>query len=121
MGIYTHRDSLSLENMITKRENQFCYSACFIEERRRGKRKHPNQITFPSNMKHGVNKRLTFPFGALIPVRQISCHFLPGSVIIYHSSGMNRTRYISLNLVLSLSFPDKLAELGAVDKIHILT
>lgn len=49
-------------------------------------------------MMHGVNKRLTFPFGALIPVRQIPCHFLPGNVIIYHSSGMNRTRYISLNL-----------------------
>lgn len=72
-------------------------------------------------MKLGVNKWLTFPFGTLIPVRQISCHFLPGNVIIYYFSGMNRTRYISLNLALPLSFPDKLAELGAVDKIHIFT
>lgn len=34
---------------------------------------------------------------------------------------MNETRYISLNLTLPLSFSDKLAELGVVDKIHILT
>lgn len=58
-------------------------------------------------MKLGVNKRLTFPFGALIPVCQISCHVLPGNVTIYHSSGMNQARYISLNLILPLWFPDK--------------
>lgn len=60
------------------------------------------------------------PFGALIPVCQISCHFLPGKVIIYDSSGMNQSRYISLKLTLSLSLIS-LAELGAVDKIHIFT
>lgn len=69
-------------------------------------------------MKLGVNKRLTFPFGALIPVCQISCHVLPGNVTIYHSSGMNQARYISLNLILlSVS----LISLGAVDKIPIFT
>lgn len=72
-------------------------------------------------MKLGLNMRLTFPFGALIPVRQIPCHFSTGNVIIYHSPGMSRTGHISQNLALPVSFPDKVAELGAVDKIHIFT
>lgn len=72
-------------------------------------------------MKLGVNKRLTFPFGALIPVCQISCHVLPGNVTIYHSSGMNQARYISLNLILLSVSLISLVELGAVDKIPIFT
>ena len=106
MRIYTHTntDSLNLENDCEDRELILLY---FLPCRKRGRREPQNQITFPSTMKPGVNKRLTFPFGALIPVCQISCHVLPRNATIYHSSGMNQARYISLNLILSLWFPDK--------------